>query len=164
MVEQIGIVVGIEGDDWVQVLTDRKNACGGCSSGRGDACRSCLAGAKMQIRVANHLGAQKGDVVRFALRSSDFFKGALMLYIMPVLVLMFGALTGAWIGGLIGWQQTSGAILGSAAGLAVAVYLLVRLDRGQWARRRLAPRMTAVWSSHRSVMSRAPNGRHACCG
>ena len=157
MAEQIGIVAGIEDGGCAQVLTDRKNACGGCHTEHGGACRSCLAGAKIQIRVANHLGAQKGDVIKFKLRSADFFKGALILYIMPVLALIFGALTGAWIGEQIDWQQTSGAILGSAAGLIAAVIILVRLDRGNWARGRLAPRMTSVLSSEKSAIPHVPD-------
>jgi sigma-E factor negative regulatory protein RseC len=163
MAEQIGIVSGIEPGGWAHVLTDRKNACGGCHSDHGGGCRSCLAGAKMQIRVANHLGAHKGDVVKFTLRSTDFFKGAFLLYILPVIALMIGALSGYSIGPQIGWEPTSGAIAGSVLGLAAAVCLLVRMDRSQWVRRRLSPTMTSILSSEVSSTPQPIHRQPACC-
>ena len=62
MAEHIGIVIKKESDRYAQVVTDRKGACGGCQS-TPHGCRSCLASAKMESRVANPLGAQAGDLV-----------------------------------------------------------------------------------------------------
>lgn len=163
MAEQTGRVVEAQPGGLARVVTDRKGACGGCHSNQGSGCISCLAQAKMEIQVANPIGARAGDVVRFSLRSSDFFKGAAMLYLFPMVTLLAGALIGAWTGKAMGWQETLGAVAGVVAGLSLAVFVLIRLDRSAWARQRLAPRMTAVLFSDRSQLQQPSGAQHACC-
>lgn len=165
MAEQIGIIIEAEPGGMARVVTNRGNACGGCHSNHGGGCRSCLANAKMEIRVANPIGARSGDTVKFSLGSADFFKGAAVLYVAPILALLLGASIGAWGGAFLGWQTTTGAVLGAAVGLGVAVYGLIRFDRSKWAKRRLAPRMVAVLSSPGSSKRPQPEEMtHACCG
>jgi len=121
MAGQIGVVTGIDPDGWTRVLTDRRGACGGCHSGNGGGCRSCLAGAKFESRVPNPMGAKQGDLVKVCMDSKNFFKGAALLYLLPVAALMVGALAGVWLAGQIGWQETTGGVLGAIAGLGIAV-------------------------------------------
>jgi len=83
MAEQIGIVIKNESDRYVQVVTDRRGACGGCQS-TPHGCRSCLASAKMESRVDNPLGAELGDLVKVHLSSSGHFTGAAILYLLPI--------------------------------------------------------------------------------
>jgi sigma-E factor negative regulatory protein RseC len=163
MAEQIGIVTEIDPGGWARVLTDRKGACGGCHTNQGGGCRSCLAGAKFESRVTNPLGAKPGDVVKVSLRSRDFFKGAAMLYLFPVVALLVGALTGAWIAGLVGLEPTAGGILGAVAGIGVAGLILVRLDRSRIAKSSLIPAVVEVLSSEKSS-SPPMKSNHACCG
>jgi sigma-E factor negative regulatory protein RseC len=162
MAEQIGIVTEIDPGGWAHVLTDRKGACGGCHSNQGGGCRSCLAGAKFESRVTNPLGAKPGDVVRVSLRSKDFFKGAAMLYLFPVVALLVGALVGPWILGLVGVAPTAGAIFGALAGIVIAGLCLVRLDRSRIAKSSLIPAIIEVLSSGKSTSSPVA-GNHACC-
>ena len=150
MAEQVGIVIGTESGGWARVLSDRHGACGGCHTSHGGGCQSCLAGSKFESRVTNPLGAQPGDVVKISIRSQDLFKGAAVLYLLPIAVLIIGALAGAWGGERIGWQETTGAIIGSAFGIAVAAYLLIRLGRSQWAQQRLTPTVIEVLSSEKN--------------
>ena len=147
MAEQIGIVTEIDPGGWARVLTDRKGACGGCHSDHGGGCRSCLAGAKFESRVTNPLGAKPGDVVKVSLRSRDFFKGAAMLYLFPVVALMVGALAGSWILERVGLQPTAGGILGALVGVCIAAFFLVRLDRSRIAKSSLIPSVVEVLSS-----------------
>lgn len=162
MAEQIGIITGIDLDGWARVRSDRKGACGGCHSGHGG-CRSCLAGSKFESHVTDTVGAQPGDLVKVSLNSSSFFKGAALLYLFPIAALMIGAHTGAWGAEQIGWQQTTGAILGAAAGIGIAGLLLIRLDRSQSARRSLTPSIVEILSDGSSP-TQAPTAKHACCG
>lgn len=162
MAEQIGIITGIAPDGLARVLSDRKGACGGCHSGHGG-CRSCLAGSKFESRVTNTVGAQPGDIVKVRLNSSSFFKGAALLYLLPIAALMIGAFSGTWGAGKIGWQQTTGAILGAIAGIGIAGLLLIRLDRSQSARRSLTPSIVEILSDGSSP-TQAPTAGHACCG
>lgn len=162
MAEQIGIITGIDPGGWARVLSDRKGACGGCHSGH-DGCRSCLAGSKFESRVANTVGAQPGDLVKVSLNTRSFFKGAALLYLLPIAALMIGAFSGAWGAGQIGWQQTTGAVLGAIAGIGIAILLLIRLDHSQTARRSLTPTIVEILSAGTSS-SKTPTAKHACCG
>lgn len=162
MAEQIGIITGIEPDGWARVLSDRKGACGGCHSGH-DGCRSCLAGSKFESRVTNAVGAQPGDLVKVRLNSGSFYKGAALLYLLPIVALMIGALSGAWGAEQIGWQQTTGAVSGAAAGIGIAILILTRLDRSRSARHSLTPTIVEILSAG-SSSSQAPTAKHACCG
>ena len=76
--------------------------------------------------------------------SSNFFRGAALLYLLPIVALVIGAFLGAWGGGQIGWQQTTGAVLGAIAGIGIAVLVLIRLDRSQSARRSLTPAIVEI--------------------
>lgn len=162
MAEQIGIIIGIEPDGRARVLTDRKGACGGCHSGHGG-CHSCLAGAKFESRVDNPLGAQTGDIVKISLSSKDFFKGAAILYLMPVVALLIGAFAGTWIGGRFGWSQSAGGVLGAGAGIGLAVMFLIQAERKQASGRGLRPCIVEILGSGgKSAPSTA--AKPACCG
>ena len=110
----------------------------------------------------NTVGAQPGDLVKVRLKSSSFFKGAALLYLLPIAALMIGAFSGAWGAGQIGWQQTTGAVLGAIAGIGIAVLVLLRLDRSQSARRSLTPAIVEILSEGSSP-AQAPTAKHACC-
>ncbi len=162
MAEQIGIITGIDPDGWARVLSDRQGACGGCHSGHGG-CHSCLAGAKFESRVANTVGGQPGDLVRVSLNSRGFFMGAALLYLLPIAALLTGAFSGAWGAQHLGWQQSTGSVLGALAGIGIAGLLLIRLDRSQSARRNLTPTIVEILSPGQTS-SRAATAKHACCG
>jgi sigma-E factor negative regulatory protein RseC len=161
MAEQIGIVTGIEPGGWAKVLTDRKGACGGCHS-IGGGCHGCLAGSKFESRVINAVGAQPGDLVKVSLSSKNFFKGAAMLYLFPIMALLAGAIAGTWAAGRIGWTETTGGVLGAIIGIGIAVVLLIRLDRSQLTRRYLTPTVVEVLSTDK-LSPQTPAAKHACC-
>jgi sigma-E factor negative regulatory protein RseC len=162
MAEQIGIVTQVDPGGWVRVLTDRKDACGGCHTDQGSGCRSCLAGSKFESRAVNAVGAQQGDLVKISLASKDFFKGAAMLYLMPVTALLIGALGGTWAAARFGWPVTASAILGAVAGLVLSVLVLIRLDRSPSMERRLTPTVVEVLASGPAALH-ANTSDHKCC-
>jgi len=128
MAEQIGIVIKNESDRYVQVVTDRRGACGGCQS-TPHGCRSCLASAKMESRVDNPLGAELGDLVKVHLSSSGLFTGAAILYLLPILGLMLGAFMGIWASTALGLSESLGSIVGAAAGLGKGRYYMAKIVR-----------------------------------
>lgn len=142
MAEQIGIVRENHSEGWAIVVTDRKGACGGCHPGGG--CHSCLSGAKLSSRAANPINAQTGDMVKISLRSTDLFKGAFILYLIPVASLMAAALLGGRFAGWAGLSESTGAVLAGVVGLVSGVGLVMFLDRTRYVRRHLMPTITAV--------------------
>lgn len=146
MAEKIGIITGIDTDGWAHVLTDRTGGCGGCHTDHGAGCQSCLSGSnsKFESRASNPVGARPGDVVKISIRSQDLFKGAAVLYIVPAVALLIGAMAGGWLAGRIGWQIVFGNVLGAIAGIAAAVLFLVALDRSRLVKNRLSPTIVKI--------------------
>lgn len=147
MAEHIGIVIKKEPGRYARVVTDRKGACGGCQS-TPHGCRSCLSSAKMESRVANPVGAEPGDLVKIHLSSENLYFGASILYLLPVIGLLLGAFTGAWMSAANGLSEMIGTIGGSAAGLGLGFAGVIVLDRTAGLRRRIMPTITTVLTQH----------------
>lgn len=143
MAEKIGVVIDSDLDGWARVLTDRSGGCGGCHAGT-SGCRSCLTGAKLESRAANAVGARSGDIVKLALPATTVFKGAALLYLLPVVSLIGGAFLGHWLGNLFAWPGSAGAVGGSLAGLAAALWVVVRMGRSNHLVRQMTPVITTV--------------------
>lgn len=115
MIEERGRVVAVDsGEAWVQTI--RQSACHSCSARKGCGHRllSERQGQAMQIRVANAIGVQVGDEVMVGIPESSLLKASLMLYLVPLLTMVVGAvLTEQWLSAREGWI-----ILGGVAGLA----------------------------------------------
>jgi len=161
MAELMAIVLENSIDGSARIVADRKGGCGGCHTG-GGGCRSCLAGAKMETRAGNPLGARAGDLVKVSIDSREVFKGALLLYLLPVAALFAGALIGNWLGGVMHWPPSAGAVGGAFIGLVAAVAEVIHLDRTRYAKNhRLQPTITAIVAPANSPMPILPKG---CCG
>jgi len=159
MAERIGIVQGIEANGMARVVTDRKNACGGCHSDSAE-CRSCLTSAKLESVVSNPIGAKAGDVVKLTISSATLFKGAVIMYLLPIATLILGAFLGLWWGGKSGWGDT-GSVLGGVIGLLAGFGAVTLMGRS----RRLGRQMTPVISEVVTASHGAAPPHHAhCCG
>lgn len=160
MAQQIGLIRKIQDDGFALVVTDRQGACGGCHGSSGG-CRSCLTGAKLESRVINPINAQEGDLVKINLDSWELFKGALILYVLPMACLLIAALTGAWVAKQVSWNETAGSVIGALVGLTLGIGAVMRMDRSRYVRRHMTPAITAVVtpsaSAHRSW------SRPSCC-
>ena len=158
MAEHIGIVIKNESNRYAQVVTDRKGACGGCES-TPHGCRSCLASAKMESRVANPLGAEPGDLVKIRLATANLYTGAAILYLLPVLGLVLGAFAGIWASTAYGLTEMFGSIAGAVAGLGIALAAVIVMDRSPRFRRRIMPSITAVLKPAEGM----PKMKNAAC-
>lgn len=146
MSTSIGIVLDYTNDGFARIKTNRSGACGGCDSCSGH-CHSCLANSQMITRVANPINARPGETVRVELDSREVFKGAAVLYLLPVLTLMGGAFAGRGIAAHLGLSGSTGSVIFSLAGLLGGLLLVKVFDRSNWARRKLLPTITGVVSS-----------------
>lgn len=158
MAEQIGIIRETHCEGWAIVVTDRKGACGGCHPGGG--CHSCFSGAKLESRAANPINAQVGDVVKICLRTSELFKGAFILYLIPVACLIAAAILGARLSGWASVSESTGAVLAGVAGLVSGVGLVMLLDRTHYVRQHMIPTITAVITP---AMGQRPAKQPSCC-
>jgi sigma-E factor negative regulatory protein RseC len=86
--EEIGVVMSVEGP-MAKVLVERKSACDKCTAG------TCsLTGGGAELQALNEVQAEVGQKVRVALKSYTYVKGSMLLYGLPALSLIAGAVLG----------------------------------------------------------------------
>lgn len=131
MITETGRVVAIKGDKaWVQTI--RASACESCSARAGCGQRvlaSASGGRANQVLVSNHLNARVGDEVTVTIEESALLSASLLVYALPLLLMLLGAVTGQqWLP-----AQDAGAIAGAVAGLAggFAIARLVQSRTGR---------------------------------
>lgn len=98
MIETEAVVVKIE-DATAYVKAERKSGCSACSTG---SCgTSVLAGFFAQktplYRASNDVGAKVGDRVMVGMDEAAMFKGTLLLYLFPLLLMFVGAVAGSML-------------------------------------------------------------------
>jgi sigma-E factor negative regulatory protein RseC len=88
IVEEIGVIISIDGIT-AKISVPRKSACEGCSAG------TCKPGEQfMQIDALNPINARVGQKVRIVMRPYSYLKGSLIVYGIPALALVIGAILG----------------------------------------------------------------------
>jgi sigma-E factor negative regulatory protein RseC len=139
-----GLVIKIIDDEMAQVATDRKNACSGCSSSNN--CRSCLSNSKMVMmsKALNSAGAKEGDLVDISLKSSMVFKGAMVMYLIPIAGLLTGAVTGASVRGILGIEETISSIIFGIGGLCLGFAIVAFISKWMSANNRLTPTISRI--------------------
>ena len=91
MAQKRGRVSSINQNGWAMVVTEKGDACSNCESAQ--FCHSLADCSRMETRVLNRANAGVGDTVTISLSSSSVFKSALILYILPTLSLIIGAIS-----------------------------------------------------------------------
>ncbi len=141
MIEETVIVVGVEGD---QLLLEARNrsACGGCAAaqGCGTASLSRVLGRKVaRFRVKNTVAASTGDTLVVGLSGKALLRGALLVYLLPLLAMMLSAVLAdaLLVDGVSGKEAL--VIVAGLAGLAVSLAWLRRYFSRQTVRHRHRP-------------------------
>ena len=116
---EVGRIVEISGGK-AKVSLPRKEGCAGC--GR---CSFAVGGKNMLLEAENDAGGRPGDEVEVNVPSRDPLQASLLIFGLPLLAFLVGAIIGYWIFQSFGADPDFGAILIGAAGL-VAVFLWVR--------------------------------------
>ena len=118
-----GVVQEVRGEKAL-VLTDRHTMCGQCVA---KSYCHMLGGAKEMLSEArNPIGAQPGDVVMLGIPEGTVTKASLVIYMVPAIGLVGGATLGYYLARLYGHDQNVSTLIGSMAGLGLAM-ISVRL-------------------------------------
>lgn len=123
MAKEEGIVLrtGL-GTAWVK--TTKSDACDSCNAK--DACNMLSGGKDSEIEAINKIGAKADDRVVIGFESSSLLKASFLLYILPVVFMITGALMGQKFSLKYGLSETL--FSAGAAFLSFAVaFLIVRL-------------------------------------
>ena len=134
MIEAVGTVREVDGDS-ILVEVQRQSACGSCASEGG--CGTSVLGTwfargKSRVRVRSSLSLSAGEAVVVGLEETALLRASLLLYLLPILALLGGAVAGTGLAGAGGgdWPGIAGGLLGFAAGLAVSRSRSTALQRG----------------------------------
>lgn len=135
MIETQAVVMKTE-DSVAYVQAERKSSCSGCSeSNCGTSVLANFFGQKAPLyRVNNELGAKVGERVMVGLEESALFKGTLLLYMFPILLLFAGAVTGSALAATADAREVcsvAGAVIGLAAGFLWLKIFSARIGLGK---------------------------------
>jgi sigma-E factor negative regulatory protein RseC len=121
--EEIGIVKELREHKAI-VMVKRQSACDKCAVD--GVCKG--AGDANEIEALNEAGAGAGDTVRVAFRSYTYLKGTLLIYGIPAVFLVLGAVIGKEVVSM--WYPQFDADLASALcgfGLLIASFAAIKL-------------------------------------
>ena len=86
--EEVGVIMSISGLT-AKVTVPRKSACEGCTAG------TCKPGEQyMEIEALNPIKAKVGQTVRVVMKPYSYLKGAIIVYGIPAIALVIGAVLG----------------------------------------------------------------------
>lgn len=130
MIEEQAVVVEIgEGYAWVE--TQRRSACGACTASEGCG-TATLAKAwgdrRVRVRAISHLPLQPGDSVIVGLAEGALLSGSLLVYLLPLVLLLAGAILGQAVFAGAGDEPV---VLAGAAGLGLG-FLMARAWSRRW--------------------------------
>lgn len=126
MIEEIGIVKSIDG---IMAIVDvpRKSSCEGCTAG---ICKP--EEQSMEIQAFNQAGARQGQKVRVVIKSFAYVKSSMLVYGLPALSLVIGAVFGKEVVSRF-FAGADPDILSAVCGLSafVLTFIIIRIWTGK---------------------------------
>jgi len=126
MIEEKATVVAVEGEH-VLLQTQRRSACQSCSVKQacGTSVLAKVVGRRSsQILVKNSLNASIGDEVVIGINDRALVKGSLLIYALPLVLLLTGALMGEFWARAVGFNIELVSIIAATAGFVLAMILI----------------------------------------
>lgn len=129
MLEIRAIVVHVQEDEAsVQALG---SGCGHCSSeggcGSGTLSKLFCSNTPRSFKVRNDARAKVGDEVQVSLPDGVLLRGAVKMYVLPLLLLLAGGVSGVYLAGDEAGMHDAYAVAGAAAGLLLG-FVLAKLS------------------------------------
>lgn len=143
MIEEYGTIVELKSKQVATVLCQRNSACDHCASNG-----SCQIGDDSQtmlVEAFNQIGAQVGERVKVVTSTKNFLQSSFVLYIVPIIGLLIGALAGQAIGESFSLgidPNLLSAILGAA--FLVGTFLCIRVGTRALSKELFMPRIIEI--------------------
>lgn len=143
MIVEYGTIVELKEDQIAVVLCQKQSACQHCPSS--SACQTGDDDKSMLVETFNQIGAQVGDKVKVVTSTKHFLQSSFVLYILPVIGLIIGAVTGQLIS-----EHTDVAIdpqlLSALIGVAfmIGTFLSIRVGSRALKREMFMPRIISL--------------------
>ncbi len=142
-IREQGVVVALVAGG-VVVETQRQTGCQSCAARGGcgiNLMQKALNRKQHQVRVSTDLALRLGERVELVLPASALVQASLMMYVLPLLGLMMGALAGQML-----FAANPASIIGGALGFFLALLGLSRRQNGLFANGRYAPQVEQIHS------------------
>ncbi|MEL7660849.1 SoxR reducing system RseC family protein [Acetobacterium wieringae] len=133
--EETGIVIETS-ENKAKVKASRHGDCENCGVCPGD--------NAMIVAVQNPLGAKVGQRVAFEIQEANMLMAAFVVYILPLLALLVGAISGGILGNQLGQHVLVFQIGGGIVCFVIAVVYLKRYDRAVKKNDQLLPVITKI--------------------
>ena len=143
MINETGTVIKLKTVDIALVLCQKNSACAHCSAE--GVCNPGDTGQARTVEAFNQAGAQVGDQVRLSVTTRSFLRSSFLLYIVPLIALVIGAIVGQEIAPLFenGLDANAlSAIMGT--GLMALSFLVIRVSTRLASKKDYMPQITAV--------------------
>ena len=124
MIEERAVILSLQSEPSQTQTTatleiERKTACGLCGQSRG--CGNSIWGRLFvhqatAFKAQNRINAKVGDSVIVGINEKALLKSAILLYILPLVTLFFGAILASQL-----WQTDGITMLGAAIGLMLGL-------------------------------------------
>jgi len=155
MFEEEGLVKEVIGNKAL-VLVEGGRACSHCSERH--SCQVIEESERRLAQVLNPIGAWVGDRVRIEMKEGLLLKNALIIYLIPSLCLVVGAVFGGHLGKYYGWNTDFSAILMGLLILGVSFFCVYLFGRHPKRKKQYMPCIQKIIikhdqdiSSHQSV-------------
>lgn len=143
MIEEVGTIVELRGKHVALVLCEKNSMCEHCATA--GACHIGDDGRARTVEAVNAIGAQVGDKVRVAVSTRTFLQSGFILYILPLIALVVGAVIGKAVGEhlKVGLNPDLLSALFGAFFL-VGSFLLIRFGSQSLSKEAFRPRIVAI--------------------
>lgn len=143
MIEEFGTIIEIKSPRIVVVECVKHSACQHCPSS--SACQLGDDNQSMQVEALNRAGGRLHDRVKVVTSAGTFLRSSFLLYIVPILALLFGAYSGQELGPSV-FPATDPSLLSALAGVTCLVmsFLVIRLLTRRLQRERYMPTVDAI--------------------
>lgn len=132
MLEMRAIVIQVEGDE-ASVQPVGTGGCGHCSSeggcGSGTLTKLFCSSKPRHFKVSNKARARVGDEVQVTIPDGALLRGAMKMYVLPLMLLLIGGIAGAGLAGDASPGRDAYAVTGAVIGLVLG-FVLARLSPG----------------------------------
>ncbi len=140
MITEEGIVQEV-GPSKAFILINRSSACAGCHSQ--SACHPSEH-KEMIVEAINDLHARIGDRVQISVPAGSLLKATFIVYFVPVLALVLGAITGSKLAPSLGMDATLTSILCGVLSMVTVFGIVKRYDKIANSKSQYWPRITRI--------------------
>jgi sigma-E factor negative regulatory protein RseC len=157
MMEEVGTVVELKGKNIAMVVCRKSSFCEHCASMEG--CQMGDDNTNKMVEAHNLIGANVGDRVKLSVSTKTFLQSSFVVYIVPLLALLVGAVAG----NLIAAQMHAGpdpnllsAILGSA--FLVGSFLVIKVGSRALPKEHYMPKIVGLVTAEDSLITELQHG------